>query len=210
MRTATAALVLVALFVPTACGSSGRDDAAAYARAASRFRAVQDRAGNEAFTRVRTALDRCPPAVGGRRRLLVAAEAQEFQVPVRGQIALPGFRRLSTALSAVEARDAGLREIASAAATISEEDEKLDGRGLDFCRFLKAWKAASWSPSFPDTYYVQLCRHAGYAVEEVAQAEDRIQQRVLGLQRLGLSTKQQLELYTSLLSPFFAVCNAER
>jgi hypothetical protein len=32
----------------------------------------------------------------------------------------------------------------------------------------------------------------------------------LGLARLGLSTKQQLDLYTSLLSPIFAVCNVSR
>jgi hypothetical protein len=203
-------LGLVALFVLTACGSSDRDDAAAYVRAASRFQAVQDRAEGEAFVQVRGALDRCPPAVGGRRRLLVSTEAQEFVVPVRGQIALPGFRRLSADLASVEAQDAGLREIASAAATIAREDEKLARPGLDFCRFLKAWKAASWSRSFPYRYYVQLCRDAGYAAEEVARAEDRIQERVLGLARLGLSTKQQLDLYTSFLSPLFAVCNVER
>ena len=209
----TGALVLAAL---TACGSSGRktagdrDDAVAYARTASRFLAVQDRAGEEAFVRVRGALDRCPPSVGGRRRLLVSAEAQEFQVPVRGQVALPGFRRLSAALASVEARDAGLREIAGAAATIRREDEKLGGADLNFCGFLKSWKQASWSQSFPDAYYARLCRDADYAAGDVAAAEDRIQERVLGLARLGLSTKQQLDLYTSLLSPFFAVCNAGR
>jgi hypothetical protein len=207
--------VLVVLFLPTACGSGrgaagDRNDASAYARAAKRFQAIQDRAGDVAFTRVRGALDRCPPAVGGRRRLLVSTEAEEFQVPVRGQIALPGFRRLSADLASVEARDAGLREIAGAAATITREDEKLGRAGLDFCRFLKAWQAASWSRSFPDAYYARLCRDAGYAAADVARAEDRIQERVLGLARLGLSTKQQLDLYTSLLSPLFAVCNPGR
>jgi hypothetical protein len=215
-RSASAVLVVLALVAPTACGSSGRGeaedrhDAAAFVRAASRFRVVQDRAGSEAFVRVRGALDRCPPEVGGRRRQLVSAEAGEFLVPVRGQIALPGFRRLAAALASVEAPDAGLREIARAAATITQEDGKLGRPSLDFCRFQKNWKAASWSPSFPDEYYARLCHEADYAADEVARAEDRIQERVLGLTRLGLSSRQQLNLYTSLLSPLFAVCNPGR
>jgi hypothetical protein len=213
---ATAALGIAVLTVLTACGSSprrtsdDRNDAAAFVRAASRFQGVGESTSGEAMARVRSALDRCPPKVAGRRRQLVSQEVEEFLVPVRGQIALPDFRRLSETLKSVRAHDAGLREIASAAATITGEDQKLGSPPLDLCRFLKAWRAASWSRAFPDAYYTRLCRDADYGAENVARAEDRIQSRVLGLTRLGLSTRQQLDLYTSLLSPLFAICNVSR
>jgi hypothetical protein len=159
---------------------------------------------------VRGALDRCPPSVRGRTRLLVSQEAEEFQVPVRGQLALPGYRKLTTALASVDARDEGLREIAQDAAAVAGEDAKFAGSELDFCRFLAAWEAASWSAAFPDAYFLRLCRDAGYGRNVVARAEARIQDDVIGLARLGLSAKQQLDLYTSLLSSLFAVCNADR
>jgi hypothetical protein len=209
-----ALLAATALLSSTACGSGGargdREDAASYARAAQQFLGAQDRAGGEAFNRVRGALDRCPPSVGGRTRLLVSQEAEEFLVPVGGQLALPGYRKLTAALASVDAHDDGLREIAEDAATVAGEDVKFANSDFDFCRFLEAWEAASWSTAFPDAYFVRLCRDAGYGRDAVARAEARIQDDVVALARLGLSSKQQLDLYTSLLSPLFAVCNADR
>jgi hypothetical protein len=210
-------MLAVAVLAVAGCGSSSersstgdRGDAAAFVRAADRFLAVQDRAQGEAFVRVREALDRCPPSVRGRTRQLVSDEAYEFELPVRGQLALPGYRRLAAALRSVGARDHGLREIASAARTIAREDGKLGTPALDLCAFLAGWAQTTWSQSFPDAYYVQLCRDADYAADDVAQAQDRIQARVLDLARLGLSSRQKLDLYTGLLSPLFAVCNASR
>jgi hypothetical protein len=81
---------------------------------------------------------------------------------------------------------------------------------LDFCGFLAAWRSAAWSEAFPDAYFVQLCREADYGRDEVARAEVRIRDQVLRLGRLGLSQQQELDLYTSLLSSLFAVCNAGR
>jgi len=131
----------------------------------------------------------------------VSQEAEEFLVPVRGQLDLAGYRDLSTALASVDAHDGGLRQIARAAATIVKEDEKMGRSQLDFCGFLAAWRSA-------DAYFVQLCREADYGRDEVARAEVRIRDQVLGLGRLGLSQQQELDLYTSLLSSLFAVCNA--
>jgi len=209
-------IALLALLAASGCGSSGqsserdRADAASYVRAAGRFLAVRDRAKGEAFTRVQGAFDRCFPSVGGRTRLLVSQEAEEFLVPVGGQLALAGYRDLSTALASVDAHDDGLRQIARATATIVREDEKLGGSELDFCGFLAAWHSAAWSEAFPDAYFLQLCRAADYGRDEVARAEVSIRDQVLGLGRLGLSQKQELDLYTSLLSSLFAVCSADR
>lgn len=210
------AVALLALLASTACGSSertserDRTDAASYVRAAGRFLAVQDRSQGEAFTRVQGAFDRCVPSVGGRTRLLVSQEAEEFMVPVRGQLALAGYRDLSTALASVDAHDGGLRQIARAAATIIREDEKMGRSQLDFCGFLAAWRSAAWSEAFPDAYFAQLCHEADYGRNDVARAEVRIRDQVLGLGRLGLSPQQELDLYSSLLSSLFAVCNAGR
>ena len=195
------------------CGSSrrgaeaDREDAAAYAQAARQLIAVEDRAGAEAFVRVREALDRCPRAVGGRARQQVGEEARDFLVPVRGQLALAGYHRLAERLASVDAHDDGLREIARAVATIAREDGKLAGTRLDICGFLAGWRRAGWASGFPDHYYRGLCLAAGYRARVVRAAQGRIQDEVVGLARLGLTSRQQVDLYTSVLSPLFAVCN---
>jgi hypothetical protein len=208
--------VCAVLLLLPGCGSvrsnpaGDRSDAAAYVRAAHEFLAGQGRARRDALSRVDRALGRCSPAVVGPRRSQVLEETEEFLVPVRGQLSLSAYRRLTAALASVGAHDRGLVDIARAAATIAAEDGKLGRPALDICDFLGAWSRTAWSPGFPGGFYVRLCRHAGYLPERVARAQDRIQASVLALDRLGLSPRQQLDLYTSLLSPLFATCNASR